>query len=507
VTTSSTQPTAQQIEDGKDHTGAAAAAAGFITVGSTGAKTDTASGLTASTAYYAHLVQFDLADNASNRVVSAQFTTAVAPDVTAPTLSSPTDAANGSAAATLNVTTNEANGTLYWFISTSATPPTAANLKTGTGAVSYGNQAVTVTGAQAIAATGLAASTTYYSYFLHRDSTGNDSSISAADGFTTTAVIAPVLTLTSTAGTNPMSWSSFYEDAVIGTDYITMRYRINGGSWIDETDVLFDSNFWLTYHIDGDPYPWPLFAVDTFAGGDVVDVQEGIKRGGVTTWSTSLTDTMASTDATYAYGGLATSAGSSTSVSFSTLPFTAGRALIFLTCFTNASAGTDSAPTSLTLTPSAGGAAINCTKLGSGGRAVGRAFAIYESDSDITATNYNLTGTRPSAARSNVCMYGSLTTTTPTPTTAATFSTGSNTNPHVTSSLTCVSSGLLIGALMPENSLTAAANTGTTLIAQTYFNSECGLVLGTRDTTGTLSFNATPNSTFNMGKGIVAFGP
>ncbi len=111
-------------------------------------------------------------------------------DVTAPVLTSPTDAANGSTGATLSVTTDEGNGTLYWFVSTSATPPSATNLKTGTGATASGTQAVSGTGVQNVSATGLTASTAYYAHFLHRDAAGNDSAIVSGNGFTTDA--APV---------------------------------------------------------------------------------------------------------------------------------------------------------------------------------------------------------------------------------------------------------------------------------------------------------------------------
>jgi len=75
VTTSATQPTVVQIQTGLDHTGAAAAFDDSVSVTSTGAKTLTATGLTASTAYYAHLVHTDAAANNSNRISSAQFTT------------------------------------------------------------------------------------------------------------------------------------------------------------------------------------------------------------------------------------------------------------------------------------------------------------------------------------------------------------------------------------------------------------------------------------------------
>lgn len=112
-------------------------------------------------------------------------------DVTAPTLSSPVDTANGATGAAISVTTNEGNGTLYWYISTSATPPSAANLKSGSGAVVFGTVAVSSIGVKSANPTGLTASTAYYTYFLHRDAAGNDSTISAANGFTTTAVAAP----------------------------------------------------------------------------------------------------------------------------------------------------------------------------------------------------------------------------------------------------------------------------------------------------------------------------
>jgi len=165
---------------------------GGVATGSTSsplasANSFSATGLTASTAYKAHYFQRDAAGNNSTVSSSASFTTAAAGDTTAPTLSSPTDTASGSTGGTLSVTTDEGNGTLYWFVSTSATPPTATALKAGTGAASFGNQAVTGTGVQNATASGLTASTAYFTYFLHRDAAGNDSSISPADGFTTDA--------------------------------------------------------------------------------------------------------------------------------------------------------------------------------------------------------------------------------------------------------------------------------------------------------------------------------
>lgn len=86
VTTSATAPSVAQIKAGQNQAGAAAPWSGSVAVSSTGAKTINATGLTASTSYYAHLVHTDAATNNSNVVSSAQFTTSAAGDTTVPTL-------------------------------------------------------------------------------------------------------------------------------------------------------------------------------------------------------------------------------------------------------------------------------------------------------------------------------------------------------------------------------------------------------------------------------------
>ncbi len=75
VTTSATQPSVAQIKAGQNHAGAAASWAGTLAISSTGAKTLSATGLSPTTAYYAHVVHTDAATNDSNRVSSAAFTT------------------------------------------------------------------------------------------------------------------------------------------------------------------------------------------------------------------------------------------------------------------------------------------------------------------------------------------------------------------------------------------------------------------------------------------------
>ncbi len=188
VSTASNAPTATQIIAGQMHTGAAAAASGSQAVSGTGVQNISGSGLSTNTVYYIHYVHRDAANNNSNVSSANGFST----DVTAPTLSSPTDADATDTTGTGSVSTNEATGTLYWVVSTSATPPSAAQVKagqmhTGAAAADSGNQAVSGTGVQNITGgfTGLTAATAYTAHYMHEDSSGNQSTVSTADGFTT----------------------------------------------------------------------------------------------------------------------------------------------------------------------------------------------------------------------------------------------------------------------------------------------------------------------------------
>lgn len=235
VSTSGTPPSAANLKAG---TGSVAFGNQAVTL--TGVKSFPVTGLSATTTYYAYFLHRDAAGNDSLIAAASSFITAT-PDTTAPTLSSATGTSTGTSTGTLHVTTNEANGILYWFVSTSASPPTAANLKAGVGAVSSSNQSVSATGVQTASATGLTDSTVYYTYFLHRDAAGNDSSIASASSFTTNSAapvntVAPVIsgslsvgdTLTISLGTwtnSPTSYDHgwFRANDALGTgiSYIT----------------------------------------------------------------------------------------------------------------------------------------------------------------------------------------------------------------------------------------------------------------------------------------------
>lgn len=192
VTTSSTTPTTSQVAAGQDHTGAAAVWASSQLVTTTGVQvaTPAPSGLTGSTTYYGHAMHEDAANNRSLVKSGNGFTTGAAGDTTPPTLSLPVDTANGVTGASLQVTTNEANGNLYWVVTTSATTPSKAQIKagqthTGAGANASGSQAVVSTGIQSMLATGLSGATQYFAHFMHEDGAGNQSNNLSGDGFTT----------------------------------------------------------------------------------------------------------------------------------------------------------------------------------------------------------------------------------------------------------------------------------------------------------------------------------
>jgi hypothetical protein len=233
---------------------------------------------------------------------------AVPPDTTAPTLSSPTDTADGSDGATLAVTTDEAGGTLYWFVSTSATPPSAANLKAGTGAVAYGDETVTGTGVQNVAVpSGLTASTAYYSYFLHRDAAGNDSSISAADGFTTAAdsgLTAPTYTNTAAAGDPPAGEITFNADHEPG-HYLRIIRSADGVTEPDGTYAT--TTMTVDYQLQFDDFTDGVSAAELAAEGYLDPTGAWYQKAGifaeggtVANWSTEISGTVTASVATWA---------------------------------------------------------------------------------------------------------------------------------------------------------------------------------------------------------------
>lgn len=102
-----------------------------------------------------------------------------------PILSAPTEASITDTTVTVGCSTTSLLGTLYYYISTSASAPTASDLKDGTGATKFGND-TSISNPQTFAVTGLTASTTYFTYFIQNDG-GADSNLLESGSWSTTA--------------------------------------------------------------------------------------------------------------------------------------------------------------------------------------------------------------------------------------------------------------------------------------------------------------------------------
>ena len=102
-------------------------------------------------------------------------------DTLAPVLDSPSATATGPLTASGSVnTTNDANGTLYFWATQNATE-TVADIK-----ANGSSQAVAAEGQQNVTVSGLTQATTYYLHFVHTDAASNDSLRATSTSFTTT---------------------------------------------------------------------------------------------------------------------------------------------------------------------------------------------------------------------------------------------------------------------------------------------------------------------------------
>ncbi|MCG7931957.1 MAG: cadherin repeat domain-containing protein [Candidatus Thiodiazotropha lotti] len=159
-----------------------------------------------------------------------------------PGLSSPTMAATGQNTADIGVNTNVGNGPWHWFISTSATPPSEADLIAGTGSVTFGSQTVTATGVQSDSVAGLTAATDYYCHSL-QDNQGVYSDIVTSPVETTDAAGADTtpdqFTFTDQTDVETDTLLTSNSITVLGVDVgeninLTItngEYSINSGAW------------------------------------------------------------------------------------------------------------------------------------------------------------------------------------------------------------------------------------------------------------------------------------
>lgn len=174
-------PSAAQVVAGTDGLGGAPIFAANQAVSASGLQARTASPLNVvqtDTAYFVH----QNAAGVNSAVASATWSQA---DITAPILSNQGVKSIDATSETLDVDTDTANGTAWWIVSASNTPPSIAQIQAGhessggTAVATNGPGGATVTsaGTQSFTPTGLTAATNYYAYFQHRDAAGNNSSV------------------------------------------------------------------------------------------------------------------------------------------------------------------------------------------------------------------------------------------------------------------------------------------------------------------------------------------
>ena len=124
----------------------------------------------------------------------------------APSLTGVAVAQTGTTTASGTITTDTNSGTLYVVRTTSATSPSKAQIRAGqnnagTAAAHAAGLAIITAGSKSVPATGLTAGTTYYTYFMHENGAGTQSTIIAAGAITTASVDTTAPILTSPTGT------------------------------------------------------------------------------------------------------------------------------------------------------------------------------------------------------------------------------------------------------------------------------------------------------------------
>ena len=196
------------------------------------------------------------------------------------------------------------------------------------------------------------------------------------------------------------------------------------------------------------------------------------------------------------YGGALSSPASATSQSFAGVAFAAGLPVLALTSYSTAGGSVDSGPTSITLTPTGGGAAINLVKRieQTRGTAASRVVEVWSATADIAAGDYDVAIARPAAAAGTFVEYLTLANADPAPiASAGNTPAETSTAAHSTPSATVPAKGLALAAYFIEDTATPTAVTVSagTLLHQgtaTVTGGTCGVALAKRATDGVVTF-------------------
>lgn len=125
-----------------------------------------------------------------NGVIGVSLTEAA---VVAPVLSSPTGTATGQTTATGTVVSDTAAGTIWAYVSQSASPPSVPDNKSGAGSDAFDTEAPPIVGVNNFSFIGLVAGRTYFVHYLQNDGVVDSTQVTSTS-FTTTSSLTPDLT-------------------------------------------------------------------------------------------------------------------------------------------------------------------------------------------------------------------------------------------------------------------------------------------------------------------------
>jgi hypothetical protein len=100
------------------------------------------------------------------------------PVISSPTGTPVTTSSSAAEIQTPGFTTDISQGTGYWYLSSSGTPPSATDLIAGTGAIQSGSDAITATTVTFATITGLSPSTGYFLHYIHQNIVKNSNILS-----------------------------------------------------------------------------------------------------------------------------------------------------------------------------------------------------------------------------------------------------------------------------------------------------------------------------------------
>lgn len=273
------------------------------------------------------------------------------------------------------------------------------------------------------------------------------------------------------------------------------QVRLNGGSW------------------EG--------AIGRIYNGDVIDLKlttSAVNSASITIDLTIGSETRAIAYATvaavapvdYVHGGTVTQVAPVTAHDFNALGFSAGKPVVVLTSYSSAGGSIDSGPTSVTLTPTGGGAAIALTRRleAMRGTSASRVAELWTAGVEVPAGNYDLDIVRPAAAAHNAIAWGVLRNAEAVPVSAAanTPAEPSQSN-HATSPATVPAHGLALAFYLIEDDTTPEPVTVTgpsVEVAEVVAigTAGVGLCLARRASSGPVEFVHRPGT---AARGIVVF--